>query len=429
MILFDSNYFTYQSNELYCESTQIKKIIEETKTPVYIYSKKFFTDRVEELNEAFSEIKHKIFFSAKSNYNINTIKIFHNLGCGIDVNSEGEIFRATKAGVEGKDMIFSGVGKTKEDIEAALKIGIHMIKVESFQELELINEIASQKNLVANIAIRVNPDVDPQTHPYISTGLAKNKFGISSSQVLEIFQKGKEMKNINFVGIDMHLGSQIKNSGPFVDGVEKLVELVNKLKNQFGISLSHLDIGGGIGVSYEPSEPHLNAKTIISDLVPIFKKVDCEIYIEPGRFLTANGGILATQVLFTKKNDMQKNFVIVDAAMTDLIRPSLYKSYHHIQPVDLYESETYVADIVGPVCESGDFLALQREISKCKSGDYLAVFSSGAYGMVMSSNYNGRRRPPEVFVDGNQFFIGRSRESFDYLIFDEKIQEKLHQKK
>ncbi|RPI75546.1 MAG: diaminopimelate decarboxylase [Ignavibacteriales bacterium] len=413
-----SEYFRYkQDNSLYCEETSVKEIIKKTGTPVYVYSKKFFEDRYKEFTNAFRDIKHRVFYSVKANFNINVIKIFYNLGSGIDVNSEGEFFRASKAGVNPKNMLMTGVGKTSDEIRLALEKDMLMIKAESREEIYLINEIAGKMRVRAHVAIRVNPDVNPQTHPYISTGLSQNKFGISVEEASEIFKDFEKFNHISFTGIDMHIGSQITSVEPFAEAVRKLSEFYFKVKS-YGVKIKHFDIGGGIGVSYD-GEKSFGLTEYAEAIIPELKKLDCEIFFEPGRFLTANGGILVTKVLYNKKNNL-KNFIIVDAAMNDLLRPSIYSAYHHIQPVDISTTDKdIIADVVGPVCESGDFIAKDRTVTETRAGEYLTVMSAGAYGMVMSSNYNARRRPAEVLVDGNKFKIIRSRETFDHLLYDE----------
>jgi diaminopimelate decarboxylase len=420
MQLFPSTYFTYKNNQLHCEAVPVAEIVKQTGTPTYIYSKKYFTDAYKEFDEAFNEIPHKIFYAAKSNFNLSVIKTFLKLGSGVDVNSEGELYRALKAGAKPENIILTSVGKTKKEIQLGVEHNVLMIKAESEEEIYLINEIASSMNKVASVAIRVNPNVDAKTHPYISTGLSENKFGVDSETALNIFRMHKELKNIRFVGIDMHIGSQITSISPFVEAVEKLANLFFILKKE-GIDLKHFDIGGGIGIQYN-NEKTFSIKEFAGAILPILKSLNCEIIFEPGRYLTANAGILVTEVLYTKKNQ-NKNFIIVDAAMTDLLRPSIYGAYHHMQPVKLDETRgEIVADVVGPVCESGDFLAKKRTIQKSESGDLHAVMSAGAYGMVMASNYNARRRPAEILVDGNKYSVIRSRESFDHLIYDEDIE-------
>jgi len=418
MNYFESEYFTYQNDSLFCEEVPVTQITEKYGTPTYIYSKKFFVDRYNEFNEAFKDINHKIFYACKSNFNLNIIKTFTNLGSGVDVNSEGELIRALKTGVSPNKIIFSGVGKTQEEIKIAIETKILMLKAESIEEVHLINKVAESLGKIVSIALRVNPDVDAETHPYISTGLAENKFGIETGIALELFRENKSLKNIRFAGIDMHIGSQITKIGPYLSAVEKLSELYLQVKSE-GIPLEHFDIGGGIGISYN-DEKTFSLVDFAESLKPYLKKLNGDIFFEPGRFLTANGGILSVQVLYTKKNH-DKNFIIVDGAMNDLLRPSIYNAYHHIQPVKKEKDrKTIETDIVGPVCESGDFLAKKREFVESHHGEYLAVMSAGAYGMPMASNYNARRRPAEVLVDGNNFKLIRSRESFNHLLYDEE---------
>jgi diaminopimelate decarboxylase len=419
MNLFDSSYFTYKSDELFCENVPVKTIIHEVGTPAYIYSKNFFVDRYKEFTEAFKEIPHTIFFAAKSNFNLNVIKTFVDLGSGVDVNSEGELKRALLAGATPAKLILTGVGKSLNEIRLGLQKDLLMIKAESEEELELINTIAGEMNKVARVAIRVNPDVDAQTHPYISTGLSENKFGIDSKLALSLFKDKNRFKNITFTGIDMHIGSQITSIQPFAEAVEKLSQIYFELKES-GLKLEHFDVGGGIGVKYG-NEETFSVKDYAKAIFPTLKKLDCHVFFEPGRFLTANGGILVAKILYTKKNG-EKNFLVTDTAMNDILRPSIYGAYHHIQPVEIHSDRAEItADIVGPVCESGDFLGRKRKILEAKRGEYLAVMSAGAYGMVMASNYNARRRPPEILVDDNKFYIVRSRETYDHLLYDEKI--------
>jgi diaminopimelate decarboxylase len=417
MNFFESGYFPYKLNQLYCEEVPVKDIIKKAGTPVYIYSKKFFIDRFNEFSSAFKEINHTIFYSAKANFNLNVIKIFIQTGAGVDVNSEGELFRALKAGADRQKTILAGVGKTADEIKLGIEKDLLIIKAESPGEIYLIDEIAGTLGKTARVAIRVNPDVDPKTHPYISTSLSENKFGIDSSTAGKLFRT--QFKNLKFTGIDMHLGSQITTVGPFAEAVDKLSQLYLELRKD-GIHLEHFDLGGGVGIKYN-DESSFSINEYADALIPKLKKLDCKVFFEPGRFLTANGGMLVARVLYNKQNNLKK-FVIVDAAMNDLLRPSIYKAYHHIQPVELIRNRKDITtDIAGPVCESGDYFAKDRIISEANTGEYLAIMSAGAYGMVMSSNYNARRRPPEIIVDGNKFYVTRSRESYDHLLYDEKI--------
>ena len=418
MKYFDSEYYTYKDNQLYCEEVPVLKIAEESGTPAYIYSKKYFIDRYKETDNAFKDMKHTIFFACKSNFNLSVINTFVNLGSGVDVNSEGELYRALKAGAKPGKLIMSGVGKTSQEIKLALENDLLMIKAESEEEIILINDIAGSMNKTARVAIRVNPDVDAETHPYISTGLAENKFGVDPATAIGLYRMQKSLKNITYTGIDMHLGSQITKVDPFVEASEKLAEIFMQLKSE-GINLKHIDIGGGIGTAYN-NEKTFTLKEYADALIPVLKKLNCEVFLEPGRFFTANSGILAVQVLYTKKTH-RKNFIITDGAMNDLLRPSIYRAYHHVQPLSISNDRTDItADVVGPICESGDFFAKNIEISECKRNDYIAVMSAGAYGMVMSSNYNMRRRPPEILVDGDNYKVIRNRENFDHIIYDEE---------
>lgn len=423
MHLLPSENFYYKNDEMYCEEIPIKKLAGEFGTPLFVYSKNFFVKRFKEFEKAFAEIDHTIFFASKANFNLNVMKIFYDLGSGIDVNSAGELYRALKIGADPKRIILTGVGKTKEEIKLGIENEVLLIKAESEGEIHLINKIAGEMGKVAPVAIRVNPNVDAKTHPYISTGLSENKFGVNSEEALDLFLRASKLPNIKLTGIDMHIGSQISQVLPYVEAVQKMADLFFALKSK-EIELQHFDIGGGMGVIYK-DEKLFDPKELADVLIPIFKNLNCKIMFEPGRYLTANGGILLAEVLYTKKNK-NKNFIVVDAAMTELLRPSLYGAFHNIQPVKLNNSDEINADIVGPVCETGDFLGKERTIQNVEPGDYLAAMTTGAYGMAMSSNYNGRRRPPEIIVDSGKYFVARGRETYEHLIFDEDIVESLH---
>lgn len=414
----NSKYFHYRNNELFCEDVPVVKIASAVSTPVYIYSRNYLRDRYAEFAAAFQSIDHAIFYSVKSNYNLSVIKTFLSLGCGVDVNSEGELYRALRAGAHPSKIILTGVGKTEDELRIGMVHNVLMIKAESLEEIELLNKIAGQLKLKPKVALRINPDVNPATHPYISTGLAENKFGVSSEEAFEIFSKSKNFRNIIFTGLHMHIGSQILAAEPFVEAVEKLSEIYFKLKTA-GIKLDHFDIGGGMGVSYRENE-NFSLPDFTKKLLPLLKKISSKIIFEPGRYLTANGGILLTKVLYNKA-EAGKNFIIVDAAMNDLLRPSIYDAYHHIQHAIIDKQREIVrADVVGPVCESGDFMGKDRQLPGCAQGDLLAVMSAGAYGMTMASNYNARRRPAEVMVEGDRYFIIRSREHYQHLLLDEE---------
>ncbi len=419
MNYFETEFIKYKNSQLFIEDIKVENLAKEFGTPLYIYSKNHFIKQYKDFEQMFTGIKHKIFYAMKANFNLSVINTFVKLGSGVDANSEGELFRALKTGIYPSKIILTSVGKTKNEIKLGIEKNVLMIKAESEEEIELINRIASDMNRVAPVAIRVNPDVDAKTHPYISTGLSSNKFGIGSKSALSIYKRRKDFKNIKFTGIDMHIGSQITSVEPFVEAIKKLSELYFEIKSD-GLDLEHFDVGGGIGVSYN-HEQSFTINDFAGMTIPLFKKLNCEIIFEPGRFLTANGGILVTEVLYNKRNG-KKNFIIVDAAMNDLLRPSIYQAHHHIQPIIKDEKrQNIVADIVGPVCESGDYFARDREIQLAKSGELLAIMSAGAYGMVMSSNYNARRRPAEILIHKDKYSVIRSRETFDHLIWDEKI--------
>jgi diaminopimelate decarboxylase len=414
--------FKYRDKEMFCEDIKVSDIVRDVGTPAYIYSKASFVGAFREFDTAFSGVDHLVCYSLKANSNLNVCRIFYDAGSGIDCNSGGEFYRALKAGVDPHRIVFTGVGKTEEEIRMVLQHPVIMLKAESLQELNLINTIAGELNIKAPVGIRVNPDVNPKTHPYISTGLSENKFGIDSSQALRAFELAASLPNLRVTGIDMHIGSQITSAGPFIEACRKLAELAAALKRR-GIVLSHFDVGGGLGISYDRGES-TTPDELAHQLLPILTGVGCKILFEPGRFLTAKAGILAAKVLYTKENG-KKNFIVVDAAMNDLLRPSLYKAFHEIRPVEQKSDKTIIADIVGPVCESADFFAQGREIQESEQGDVLAVMSAGAYSFVMSSNYNQRRRAPEVIVDGTKYYVVRERETYEDLVAKERLVEGL----
>jgi diaminopimelate decarboxylase len=423
MNLFEIGPYQFKNGSLHCEQLPVLDIVKSVGTPVFIYSKKYMVDQYKEFDKAFERVNHAIYFSVKSNFNLNVIKTFLDLGSGVDVNSGGELYRALQAGANPNKISLASVGKSVEEIKMGLEKGVKVIKAESFSELRRINEIAKEMGKIAPVAIRINPDVDAKTHPYISTGLAENKFGIESSMIEEIYVACMKLQYIRPCGIDMHIGSQITAIEPYLNAIEMMALQFKKLKS-LGIPLEQFDIGGGIGVQYN-KEKFFVPSQLAEKITDVLNSLNCEIIFEPGRFLTANAGILITEIQYIKKNG-NKIFYIVDAGMTELLRPSLYGAYHHIQPVKIEKRKDVTADIVGPGCESSDFLAKNREITECNEGEKLAVMSTGAYSMVMSSNYNSHRRPPEVMVNGNKFFITRSRETYEHLIWDEGIIPELH---
>jgi len=365
-----------------------------------------------------------ICFSVKAASSLAILKIFINLGGGTDIVSGGELFRALNANVEPGKVVFSGVGKQIKELEYALKTGILMFNVESPSELTTLNQVAGRLGKKAKIALRVNPHIDPKTHPYISTGLRKNKFGIEATQAIENYREAKKLEHLEIIGVDCHIGSQITELNPFVEALRKVKELVQLLRKE-NIEIKYIDLGGGLGITYQqeqPPHPREYAEVLIKEM----KDLNCTLILEPGRVIAGNAGILVSKVLYLKQGT-EKSFVIVDAAMNDLIRPSLYAAFQAIQPVVKNDGDEMVVDIVGPICESGDFLAQDRKISRLKPNDLIAVMSAGAYGFTMSSNYNSRPRVPEVLVGGKEFYVIRERESYQDLIRGEKIPEFLNQ--
>jgi diaminopimelate decarboxylase len=417
------NHFEYRNGEMFAEDVPLKRIAQEVGTPAYVYSLATLKRHFQVFDQAFAKVPHIVCFSVKANSNLAVLRLFAKQGSGFDIVSGGELFRALKAGGDPKKIVFSGVGKKKEEIEYALNAGILMFNVESDEELAALNEIAAGAGKKAPISLRVNPDVDPQTHPYISTGMKKAKFGVDIKRSLETYKKAMALRHIDVVGVDCHIGSQLTSVTPFVDALAKVREyldrvLAGEMKKE-GAQIRYLDLGGGLGINYHdemPPLPHDYAKAIIEGL----QGVDITLILEPGRVIVGNAGILLTEVQYIKETDTKK-FVIVDAGMNDLIRPALYGSYQAIQPVMESRGEKIVADVVGPICESGDFLAKDREIARPRRNDLLAVMSAGAYGFTMASNYNSHPKPPEVLVDGDRYHVVRKRETLEDLINGEMI--------
>jgi len=415
--------FQYKKDELYCEEIPISAIADSVGTPFYLYSYNTLLNHFKVFDSAFSSVQHLVCFSVKANSNIAVLKTLINQGGGVDIVSGGELFRALMAGADPKKIVYSGVGKRVDEIEFALQTDILMFNIESTQELEVIDSVAGKLGNRARISFRINPDIDPKTHPYISTGLKKNKFGINIKKSLEEYRHAKRLKHIDIVGVDCHIGSQITDVAPFIDALKRIKELVVELQKE-GININYLDLGGGLGITYDeetPPHPNIYAQAIIKEV----SNLNCMLILEPGRVIVGNAGILVTKALYTKKSE-DKNFVIVDAGMNDLSRPTLYGSFHGIQPVKLMKRSEFVADLVGPICESGDFLARDRKMPQFERGDLVAIMSAGAYGFTMSSNYNSRPRVPEVMVAGDEFYIIREREEYDDLIKGESIPEFLN---
>jgi diaminopimelate decarboxylase len=414
------HHFQYKEDELYCEEVPVRLIAEKTGTPCYVYSFATLSHHYITFDSAFADIAHLTCYSAKANSNVAILKLFGSLGGGVDIVSGGELYRARRADIPPNRIVYSGVGKTVEEIDLALREKILLFNIESIQELNLINSRAEAMGVRASVSLRVNPDIDPNTHPYISTGMKRNKFGISVESALEAYEGAKNLDNIVIVGLDCHIGSQLTEVTPFVDALKRLRNLIELLRNS-GADMRYLDLGGGLGIVYdqeEPPQPHEYARALLREL----KGIDCTLIFEPGRVIVGNAGILLTKVLYTKTTSVKK-FVITDGAMNDLIRPSLYGSFHAIQPVSRKFNDMEIVDVVGPICESGDFLARDRGLPMPAPGDYLAVMSAGAYGFSMSSNYNSRTRAAEVLVKGKEFFVIRNRETWEDLVRSEVIPE------
>lgn len=412
------HYFTYKKDELYAEDVPVVELAQKFGTPLYIYSHSTLVRHIKAYSDAFKGYPHILCYALKANSNSAIVKLMASHGVGADVVSGGELFRALRAGIPPKKIVYAGVGKSTEEIEYALKKKILMFNVESEDELREINKVAGQLKTKAPVALRINPDIDPQTHPYISTGLKKHKFGLPIERAIDYYKLALSMPNIEVVGIHKHIGSQLTKLSPFVDALKRILMLVDDLMTH-GIEIRYLDIGGGLGITYSDEKPPLPSQ-LAKGILPLLKGRSLTLAIEPGRSIVGNAGILVTKVLYLKKGH-EKEFVIVDAAMNDLIRPSIYGAYHHIQPVKQKRAKKITADIVGPICESGDFLAKDRQIVEVKAGEYLAVMSAGAYGFAMASNYNSRPRPAEVLVKGSEYGLIRKRETYSDLIRGEVI--------
>ena len=425
--------FRYREGRLYCEEVDLSRAAEQFGTPLYIYSASTILDHFGRLDAALAPLDHLICYAVKANSNRAVLKLLAEAGAGFDIVSGGELFRAIKAGADPKKCTFAGVGKARDEIEYAIEQGVYSFNVESEGELEYIDKIAGAKKSRAPIALRVNPDVDPHTHEYIATGSHENKFGIALGEATAVYERAAKMRNIDIVGVQMHIGSQITETKPFVDAVSKVAPLVRDLKSKYKIKF--FSIGGGLGIVYESSfesgakewwsdsgsaKHQLSIQEYVDAILPALRELNVRILLEPGRLLVGNAGVLLTRVRYIKKS-RQKKFAIVDAGMNDLIRPALYHSYHEIVPVEeKIETERKRKieniDIVGPVCESGDFFALDREMPEVREGDLLAIMSAGAYGFVMASNYNSRPLPAEALVRGDKVALIRKRQTWEDLI-------------
>jgi len=410
--------FKFKKGELYCESVKVSAIAKKVGTPCYIYSHHTLVDHFTKIKKAFHKIDPLICFAMKSNDNLAVLKTLAKQGAGFDIVSIGELKKARKIKAVFKKIVFASVGKTDTEITAAIKAGILFFNVESLPELNEINRIAKKIRKKAPVALRINPDVATATHHFITTGTLENKFGIDLETAHNILKSQKKYPHLKFIGLHVHIGSQITTSNPFIDAIQSVISFLDTLKDD-GIKLEYLDIGGGLGIIYKDERPQ-TAKDFANAIVPYLKQTNLKIVMEPGRFIAGNAGIFVTKVLYLKDNGFKK-FIIVDGGMNDLIRPSLYNAYHEIVTVKKSKGNLLKMDVVGPICESGDFLGKGRHLPLLKKGDLLAVMSTGAYGYVMSSNYNVRPRVPEVIVKGSRFAITKKRETFEDLIRGETV--------
>lgn len=410
--------FSYRDGHLYAEQVAVNQLAQQFGTPLYIYSRAALENHYRAFDEAFATVPHQVCYAVKANSNLAVLNVLARLGAGFDIVSGGELARVLAAGGDASKVVFSGLGKQEAEIETALNVGIACFNVESAAEIHRINAVAVRLNKKARISLRVNPDVDAQTHPYISTGLKENKFGIAIEDALGVYLEAAQLEGLEVIGIDCHIGSQLTTTTPFADALDRVLAMIDTLATH-NIHIEHLDIGGGLGVRYRDETPPSPAE-YAQALLPKLAGRNFTVYLEPGRAIAANAGILVTQVEFLKPT-AHKNFAIIDAAMNDLIRPSLYGSWMDIIPVQINpNNESKVYDIVGAVCETGDFLGKDRDLA-INAGDLLAVCGAGAYGFVMSSNYNTRGRAAEVMVDGDQAYLIRRRETINELFALESV--------
>ncbi|MFC1624574.1 diaminopimelate decarboxylase [Candidatus Omnitrophota bacterium] len=409
--------FRYKHNELYCESKAIKELAKRYGTPLYVYSKKTLLDHYRKIRDAFKSIHPLVCYSMKANSNSAICRSLVKDGAGLDIVSGGELYRALRTGVSPRKIVYAGVGKKEEEIKTAIKSNILLFNVESLPELDAINRVSARLNRRQEVAIRINPDIKPKTHRYITTGHGQNKFGMDMDTAKDIFLHRSRFKNLDIVGVHLHIGSQIVNSGPFLKAIKRIAGFVRKLEDS-RIKIKYFNIGGGLGIIYSHERPQ-TAREYAEAVLPILKKIGSKVILEPGRFIAGNSGVLVTEVLYIKKTP-QKNFAIVDAGMNDLVRPSLYEAYHEVLPVRSakYNAKETIRryDVVGPICESGDFLGKDRKFINLKKGDLLSHMGAGAYGFSMSSNYNSRPRAAEVLVDGARARSIRSRETYRDLV-------------
>jgi diaminopimelate decarboxylase len=415
--------FQYRGNELFCEDVALTKIADEVGTPVYVYSRSEIERAYKAFDAALDGIPHEVCYAVKANSTLGVLGVLVQLGAGADIVSIGELYRWLRAGGDPDGVIFSGVGKTAAEMKTALDAGIGCFNVESGEELLALDKVAQDNGKRAKISIRVNPDVDPQTHPYISTGLKQNKFGVSMAEARQLFRDAASSKGLTVAGVDFHIGSQLTKTSPFTDAIARLVDLVQQLAKD-GIKLEHVDIGGGLGIDYGkgdglPPSPAEYGVAVRSALAPL-TDLGIKLVTEPGRVIVGQAGALITRVLYRKRNEA-KHFTIVDGAMNDLMRPTLYSAFHPMKPVTNPDRPAQVTDVVGPICETGDFFARDRELPALDAGELLWIGAAGAYGSAMASNYNTRPRAPEVLVSGSSYTVIRTRETYEQLVANEKL--------
>ena len=425
--------FRYISGSLHCEDVSLDTLAKEHGTPLYVYSAGTFRDHFSKLDKALSDLPHEVAYAVKANSNLSVLRLLAELGSGFDIVSGGELLRVIKAGGDPAKCTFAGVGKTRNEIEFALQHGIYSLNVESEEEATFIDQIAGEMGVKAPIAFRVNPNVDAKTHKYISTGKSENKFGIDFESIEDAYARAAKLKNVTLKGLQMHIGSQLTTVAPFLEAVEKVAPLAAKLKEAYQIEF--FSIGGGIGIVYDPAlksgdptwwesqDPEsrpLTPTEYAANVIPILKPLDLKILLEPGRFIAGNAGVLLTKCLYEKKG-AAKTFKIIDSGMHQLIRPALYEGYHEINPVKEPTGETEIVDVVGPICETGDFFCQDREVPSFQPGDVIAMMSAGAYGFTMASTYNTQPLPAEILVDGSESRVVRKRQTLEELISPEEI--------
>ena len=406
--------FHYSGQDLYCENVPLADIARQAGTPAYVYSSASILEKYRAYDEAFGSLPHEVCYAVKANSSLGILALLAKAGAGFDIVSGGELYRVIAAGGDPSKVVFSGVGKTSGEVDYALESGIHMFNCESAPELALIDALAARRGVKARFAIRVNPDVDASTHPYISTGLREHKFGIDIADAESVYEGTRDLPNLVAEGVSCHIGSQLMDTNPILEAIDRVLVLIARLRGK-GFAIGHIDLGGGLGVAYQPNERAPEIRGFIAQALAKLAGSGLRVAIEPGRSIVGSAGVLLKRVLY-RKHSGGKEFAIVDAAMNDLIRPALYRSHHEIIPLRKSARPEIVADVVGPVCETGDFLARGRKMANAAPGDYLAISTAGAYGFVQSSNYNSRTRGPEILVEGDRFRTIRARETYADLV-------------